>query len=130
VKKAFQQLTLYLLFIFMLFYNNGIGMVHIKFLLNRQYIANNLCENRSKPQMNCKGKCYLKKQMQQESRDPGQDAAMLKNFNIELFFPEQYQTVQEPVNTALFTAFFPLNQTLHLSGYVGMIFHPPPVNVA
>ena len=30
---------------------------------NRDYVAANLCENRSKPQMHCNGKCYLKKQL-------------------------------------------------------------------
>jgi hypothetical protein len=30
---------------------------------NKQYIAANLCENRTRPELNCCGKCYLKKQL-------------------------------------------------------------------
>jgi hypothetical protein len=33
------------------------------FELKRDYIAKNLCENRDKPQLNCCGKCYLRKQL-------------------------------------------------------------------
>ncbi len=31
--------------------------------LNKEYVANKLCENRNKPQLKCNGKCYLKKQL-------------------------------------------------------------------
>lgn len=33
------------------------------FALNRKYIAEKLCENRAKPQLECLGKCFLKKQL-------------------------------------------------------------------
>jgi hypothetical protein len=36
--------------------------------LNREFIAQNLCENRSKPMLHCNGKCHLKKQLQKEDR--------------------------------------------------------------
>ncbi len=31
--------------------------------VNQDYIAKNLCENRDKPMLNCKGQCYLAKQL-------------------------------------------------------------------
>lgn len=31
--------------------------------VNKDYIAKNLCENRNKPELNCCGKCYLRKQL-------------------------------------------------------------------
>lgn len=33
--------------------------VYAGYLINRKYIADNLCENKMKPGMHCNGKCYL-----------------------------------------------------------------------
>ena len=38
------------------------------FHLNRDFIAKNLCENRDRPKMNCKGNCVLMKKMKQEEK--------------------------------------------------------------
>jgi hypothetical protein len=43
-------------------------LVMAGFYVNRDYIANNLCENRNRPQMHCNGKCQLKKQLSEEDR--------------------------------------------------------------
>jgi hypothetical protein len=44
------------------------------FKLNQDYIAAVLCINKAKPELGCKGKCYLKKQLkaqqQQEQKTP------------------------------------------------------------
>lgn len=36
------------------------------FTTNRAYIAKVLCENRTRPQLNCNGKCYLAKKLKQQ----------------------------------------------------------------
>jgi hypothetical protein len=38
-------------------------LVWLDYTMNQPYIAANLCENKAKPQLRCKGKCYLKKQL-------------------------------------------------------------------
>lgn len=38
-----------------------------EYVVNYDYIIENLCENRDKPQLNCDGKCYLAKQLAKES---------------------------------------------------------------
>jgi hypothetical protein len=48
------------------------GVIVIDFLANQNYIAKNLCENRDKPQMNCCGKCQLKKRLNQENKKDSQ----------------------------------------------------------
>jgi hypothetical protein len=40
-----------------------------EYVVNYDYIIENLCENKDKPQMNCDGKCYLAKQLAKESED-------------------------------------------------------------
>ncbi|MBL7753239.1 MAG: hypothetical protein JNM44_02085 [Chitinophagaceae bacterium] len=44
--------------------------VLIKWQWNQAYIAANLCENRSKPEMNCCGRCVLKKDLQALESSP------------------------------------------------------------
>lgn len=39
------------------------------FTLNRDYIARNLCENRTRPVLKCKGKCVLMKKLKQEDQE-------------------------------------------------------------
>lgn len=37
------------------------------YALNYRYIAENLCENRDKPQLHCNGKCHVAKEVQEQS---------------------------------------------------------------
>jgi len=36
---------------------------YVGYLINKDYIAANLCENKDKPEMNCEGKCQLTVQL-------------------------------------------------------------------
>ncbi len=38
----------------------------VDYLVNYNYIVNELCENRDKPVLACNGKCYLEKQVKQQ----------------------------------------------------------------
>jgi hypothetical protein len=40
-----------------------------EYIMNYDYIANVLCENKDKPQLKCDGKCYLAKKLAQESQE-------------------------------------------------------------
>ncbi len=39
----------------------------VEYVINYDFIVATLCENRDKPEMHCDGKCYLTKQLAQES---------------------------------------------------------------
>ena len=39
----------------------------VNYAMNYDYIVEMLCENKDRPQMHCDGKCYLAKQLAQES---------------------------------------------------------------
>ena len=43
----------------------------MEYSLNKRFIAENLCENKSKPEMHCAGKCFLSKKLAKtnESQD-------------------------------------------------------------
>lgn len=40
-----------------------------EYIVNYDYIVNNLCENRDKPALNCDGKCYLSKLLAKKSKE-------------------------------------------------------------
>ncbi len=40
------------------------GIVFSSYYANKEYIAAVLCVNQDKPELDCEGKCYLKKQLQ------------------------------------------------------------------
>ncbi len=40
---------------------------HLEYAHNKEYIANNLCQNKAKPELKCEGKCHLSKQLKAQS---------------------------------------------------------------
>ena len=46
-----------------------VPFVYLDFKIRKEYIVNNLCENRFTPQLHCNGKCYLAKQLQKIARE-------------------------------------------------------------
>ena len=45
-----------------------------EYILNRDYIANALCENNDKPELNCQGKCYLMQKIAEQK--PAQNQSL------------------------------------------------------
>lgn len=64
----------------LLFQNLGKTIIVASFLSNQRFIAQNLCENRGKPEMHCNGKCHLRKQIQKEDQDTPKIPQALKNY--------------------------------------------------
>ncbi|HEV7621629.1 MAG TPA: hypothetical protein VGO09_07850 [Flavisolibacter sp.] len=58
-----QQVSAILLFFSLLVQSFSRSVVLINFYAHKEYIAQNLCENRDKPMMKCCGKCFLKKKL-------------------------------------------------------------------
>lgn len=51
---------------------------------NIDYVAEELCENKDKPEMGCNGKCYLKKQLDKVDDQHDKDQAPAKKSKTEL----------------------------------------------
>jgi hypothetical protein len=97
-------------------------IIYTSFLVNQEYIAKNLCENRAVPGKHCCGKCQLKKSMEREQK---QDS-----------FPASFRSADENV----FDAYVAVSEFKHgvstaiaYPGYSRFIpvvfgeavFHPP-----
>jgi hypothetical protein len=94
------------------------------YVLNKNYIAGNLCINKDKPATHCDGKCYLAKQMQQqEKQDQQSNDSKKEKFEMQFFFlPE------EPMLTSC-RAVIDINyhepHNAMPPGHYHSVFHPP-----
>lgn len=93
------------------------------YLINNDLIVKNLCENRSRPELHCEGKCVLIKQVKAESN----------NFNY-LKIPKEFS--DWIYNELAFEILLLLKsvtidhyfQTINIIKGHYSIFHPPPLN--
>lgn len=105
--------------------STGKGGVLISYLINKEYIAVKLCENRANKSKHCNGKCYLTKQLKQHDKqeDSSAPAALLFHEEILMDIPEG----------GLPFAFYEEDETLqaahapffYVSPLFNNIFHPP-----
>jgi hypothetical protein len=100
-------------------------LIVAEYVINKEYIAQNICENRDKPKMNCKGKCHLKKQLaEDESGKKGNSQSQQEKQDVNLFC--QYFNLRVPllVVPVLKQKFLSANEFFILN-YIKNIFHPP-----
>jgi len=107
----FKRCTILLLITCILASNFNTLLVSTGFKLNQKYIAENLCENRDKPQLHCNGKCYFMKKIKQaQDKEKSDDAQTQKSMvqqafcsavnkvkftsNLLQIFPERYRAMQ------------------------------------
>ena len=103
----------------------------IDYELRKDYIIQNYCVNKTRPELHCDGKCYLAKQIQKAEKQDEKQAT--NNFLTKLL---SFEVVQ---NTNIYSAYFPLkafveksatnyfykNNLSHLHTFA--FFHPPQV---
>jgi hypothetical protein len=98
------------------------------FVLNNEYVAKVLCENKNRPQLHCNGQCYLAKKLKAAEQQERQNIAnLLKVKEIKLFcfsadlpsFP-CFFFHKDDKKIAFYSEYF---SSPSLSG----IFHPPQI---
>ena len=99
----------------------------LDYQLNKEYIAENLCINKAKPQLHCNGKCQLAKKLAEEEsshKPSGADAPKQNLFNP--FFKQDLQLVvlswSEPRRE--WNTFHTIKP---YTAPVAAVFHPPSV---
>jgi len=99
------------------------------FRMKQDYIAKHLCENRSRPQIKCCGKCYLNKQLHKVSDDSGPS----KDNTVKIEKPETLVYILPVTKDVYISAtevgrrLFPLVVCMSGRLKVHSIFHPPQV---
>ncbi len=87
-------------FLFMLYYFRA-ALPYIEYEINKEYIAENLCQNKDKPFMNCKGKCYLKKQVKKAEKEEKKQNPFITSENSLLFFFSAKRTILIPIKETI-----------------------------
>ena len=99
----------------------------LEYLINYDYIVNELCENRDKPILTCNGKCYLGDQVEKQlDRGPDQQKPLPPQIDFEEFISLQADFQNEQVS---FDAYSEVNHlkptTLEDSLYARSLLRPP-----
>jgi hypothetical protein len=90
--------------------------------MNKNYIATELCENRNMPKSCCRGKCFLKKQLQKEEAGKNAPSSAKEDTNIQWFCEEQEVTNYYIDTKNIFFSHYLLKPySISLSS----VFHPP-----
>ena len=103
------------------------AIIVCSFYANRDYIAKNLCENRTKPKSCCAGKCQLRKKLNKETNQEKQanekkgSKETVETLSSKSFFTQYQQPFLAITNT---------NYCIHpnaeiIIGTTRSIFHPP-----
>lgn len=101
-------------------------ITYAHFAFNRNFIVEFLCVNLDRPEMNCKGKCYLKKSIkknrEKENNVPNSNKDKKQNliiFSTDLFkFHKVYKLVAKK-------NYCSTDINVYGSSYVNDVFHPP-----
>ena len=92
--------------------------------LNKSYITENFCVNKAKPEMQCNGKCHLKKELKESEESTSKNPVSLKQFN------ELFLTCDNPIAdflkpVASVTSIIVTSFDFFYSDPCKDIFHPP-----
>ena len=88
MKRQFLGIFFYLLYL--------LAMVRpvmpiIEYYANYEYIATVLCENKDKPYLECNGKCYLSKELQETKNTDSEKILNTKNFDLVFYSNIAYE---------------------------------------
>jgi len=91
--------------------------------VNIEYIIKELCENKDKPELNCKGKCFLKKKMAQADESEKKTNEIFKQIEFPAFIPNSTLTLSLK-SIELENRYALVNNLYNYQNYI-RIFHPP-----
>ncbi|PZR18979.1 MAG: hypothetical protein DI539_15620 [Flavobacterium psychrophilum] len=99
----------------------------LDYIVNYDYIAKELCENKAKPQMHCNGKCHLMKELAKAAEEQKQESERKSaQQNAEVLF---CQNVEDFKFSPSLVIPFAKNETVYNNQYVHSaavsFFHPP-----
>jgi hypothetical protein len=97
--------------------------VLLSFQMNRDYIAANLCENRTKPRLHCNGRCVLIKKIKGQEKQETPSGIIKWGETLPLFVNKLPDFTCMSLDNP--DKFFAPESSLYKTGFVYGIFHPP-----
>ena len=107
--------------------NFGKTLILIDFFVHQDYITNNLCKNRYKPEVLCSGKCVLTKTVEtHEKQDQKKIPSHLKDVNESILFIAPVAFILPFSKSIIVSTNRPVFIGLKgYSSFLSDIFHPP-----
>lgn len=99
-------------------------IIEADFFFNQSFIAKTLCINRAKPETGCKGKCYLKKKLNEEQEKQTPLVKFEKPVVLSFLVAQPIRIQRE--STSIKTIYIPFN-VAEIEFFPQTIFHPPTV---
>lgn len=98
-------------------------LIFADYQLNKSFIAAVLCENKSKPQMHCEGKCHLKKELAaDDSRQQGNTSKV--KTGPEVLFSQLNSECTFKLSPDVVQLWF-MEPVANLPQFSSSVFHPP-----
>ena len=104
----------------------GKFIIYTDYIINKEYIANNLCVNKSKPILKCNGKCHLAKQLKKQDQKENKSSSSKEKIevittqvSVETFVLFEVEFFQDNNNDI-----FNYNKNL-IQSYLSSVFQPP-----
>ena len=108
-----------------------VPVVYLDFELRKDFIIQNLCENRFKPQMNCNGKCYLAKKLHKIAEDNATKETQKQGASMKKILEEVFEANPLFSYDLRFENLSPksnyIHHLAHSQSVTLSLFHPPTV---
>jgi hypothetical protein len=99
---------------------------YLNYAINKDYIANTLCENKDKPVMHCNGKCHLEKELKKTASEDSKPQTSLR-INVEEYIsnnPEDANNITGNAPIIISKVNSPYLENYSFNN-ITKIFHPP-----
>jgi len=100
------------------------AMIVAEYQLNREYIAKNLCVNKSRPKMHCNGRCHMMKKMKQEEKQDQDNPERRAENKFEIICGTFHTATIIPARSFSVVQ-YPVFQENTCTDYSPSFFHPP-----
>ncbi|MEG2077347.1 hypothetical protein SAMN05421796_101522 [Chryseobacterium piscicola] len=97
----------------------------INYAVNYDYIVKNLCENRKLMESDCKGKCFVKKELAKTEKQSN-NSQNIKIPGLDIFLSLDVFAFSDHSQSYIkLEKYNPYNTDFYTSDYFSKIFHPP-----
>jgi hypothetical protein len=106
----------------------GKFIIYTNYIINKEYIANNLCVNKSKPILKCNGKCHLAKQLKKQDQKENKSSSSKEKIEVitDQISVETYAFFESDFLKAKKNDVFEYNKSI-IQSDLNSVFQPPRV---
>lgn len=124
--SLFKQISTILFVGLILVRSMVIPMVFIDYELNKDYIIQNFCVNKNKPELECDGKCYLAQKINEAREKEAESTFSSYLFTMECHFVSQtIKLTYVPIVFFLESKPIDFKASIYDSKSIFAFFHPP-----